>query len=105
MVLFQRARLFFFDNHQFFIIDFDSKEPKVGGLAEMLLRRLKSFLRLDVGSSRTLYWRVKKSLRLDFLEDLNEMYWREYPVNDLKRFYSDNLEWVLKTVGGNRRGI
>jgi hypothetical protein len=75
------------------------KNQKLGAIGEMLLRTLISSLRLDVSSFRTLYWRVKKSLKLDFLEDLNEMYWREYPVVDLKSFYRDNLEWVLKPVG------
>jgi hypothetical protein len=74
------------------------KNRKLGVLAERLLRTLISFLPLNVSSSRTTYWQIKKILRLDFLEDLNEFYWREYIVSDLRRFYRDNLEWVLEPV-------
>lgn len=75
------------------------KNQKLGLIIEKVLRDLILFLRLNVPSSRTTYWQIKKSLRLDFLEDLNELYWREYGVSDLRSFYRDNLEWVLGPVG------
>jgi hypothetical protein len=74
------------------------KNQKLGLLAERMIRTLIASLRLDAGSSRTLYWQVKKILRLDFLEDTNELYWRTYAVSELRRFYRDNLEWVLEPV-------
>ena len=75
------------------------KNQKMGLIAERLIRNLILSLRLNVSGSRTTYWQIKKILRLDFLEDLNELYWREYAVSDLKSFYRDNLEWVLEPVG------
>lgn len=74
------------------------KNPKLGILVERLLRNLMSSLYVDFSRFRGTYWRFKKILNLDFLEDLNEFYWREYDVRDLRRFYRDNLEWVLESV-------
>jgi hypothetical protein len=75
------------------------KNQKLGIIAERIIRKLILSLRLKVSSFRTTYWQIKKFLRLDFLEDLNELYWREYAVSDLRSFYRDNLEWVLESVG------
>ena len=75
------------------------KNQKIGLIAERIIRNLILSLQLNVSSSRTTYWQIKKTLRLDFLEDLNELYWREYSVSDLRNFYRDNLEWVLEPVG------
>jgi hypothetical protein len=68
-------------------------------LLEKTLRDLLRSLDIDFSRLRTTYWQLKKNLNLHFLEDLNEIYWREYTVNDLRYFYRDNLEWVLESVG------
>ena len=73
---------------------------KLGILLEKLLRKLMSSLELDFSKLRTTYWKTKKILSLSFLEDLNEIYWRNYAIEDLKSFYRDNLEWVLESVAG-----
>jgi hypothetical protein len=73
------------------------KNPLLGFLLEKLLRR-SSLLNRNFSRIRTSYWKVKKMLKLNFLEDLNEIYWRKYNVKDLKYFYRDNLEWVLESV-------
>ena len=75
------------------------KNQKLGLIAERIMRNLILSLRLNVSGFRTTYWQIKRILRLDFLEDLNELYWREYAVSDLRNFYRDNLEWVLEPVG------
>jgi hypothetical protein len=75
------------------------KNQKIGLIAERMIRNLILSLKLNLSSSRTAYWQIKKKLKIDFLEDLNELYWREYSVSDLRNFYRDNLEWVLDPVG------
>lgn len=72
--------------------------PKLGVLLERLLRDLISFLNVNFSTFRTKYWAVKRVLNLNFLEDLNEVYWKEYDVEDLRDFYEDNLKWVLGYV-------
>lgn len=74
------------------------QNKKIGVLLERLVRNLIAFLRIDLSKYRTTYWKVRKMLDLDFLEDLNEVYWRKYSVRDLREFYKDNLEWVLESV-------
>jgi hypothetical protein len=73
------------------------KNPFLGFLLEKLLRRSSLFNR-NFSRIRTSYWKVKKTLKLNFLEDLNEIYWKKYNVKDLKHFYRDNLNWVLESV-------
>jgi hypothetical protein len=74
------------------------RNPKLAILLEKLLRGLISFMDFNFSTFRTTYWTAKKVLNLNFLEDLNEFYWKEYDVKDLKYFYKDNLEWVLSYV-------
>jgi len=71
---------------------------KLGILVERIIRKLMSKSTVNVSGFRTLYWKTKKLLGIDFLDDLNEIYWRQYNVKDLKYFYRDNLEWVLESV-------
>jgi hypothetical protein len=74
------------------------KDAKLGILLERLIRRLISLFEINLSRFRSIYWNIKKTLRLDFLEDLNEIYWREYTIEELKYFHKDNLEWVLESV-------
>jgi hypothetical protein len=74
------------------------ENAELGILLERLLRNLIGSLNVSFSRFRMAYWRLKKLLRLNFLEDLNEIYWREYSIEDLRRFYKDNLEWVLGSV-------
>lgn len=75
------------------------RNPKLAIMLESICRRLISLSDANFSRFRTAYWSVKKILNLNFLEDLNEIYWRDYTVADLKHFYKDNLEWVLDSVG------
>jgi hypothetical protein len=75
------------------------RNSRLAVLLEKTLRDLLRSLDIDFSRLRTTYWQLKKNLNLHFLEDLNEIYWREYTVNDLRYFYRDNLEWVLESVG------
>jgi hypothetical protein len=75
------------------------RNPRLGFLFERLLRHLIRSSDVNLSRFRITYWKLKKILNLDFLEDLNEIYWREYSIDDLRYFYRDNLEWVLKSVG------
>ncbi|NIO37860.1 hypothetical protein GTO27_09180 [Candidatus Bathyarchaeota archaeon] len=74
------------------------RNPKLGILLERLLRDLIDSLDINLSRFRIAYWKLKKVLRLNFLEDLNEIYWRTYSIEDLKYFYRDNLKWVLESV-------
>jgi hypothetical protein len=71
---------------------------KLGALLESFLRNFISFLSIDFSRVRTEYWKIKRILNLNFLEDLNEFYWRKYTISDLQSFYRDNLEWVLESA-------
>jgi hypothetical protein len=75
------------------------RNAELGMVLERLLRNLIASLDIGLSRFRLAYWRLKKLLRLNFLEDLNEIYWREYSLEDLRRFYKDNLEWVLESAG------
>ena len=75
------------------------KNTEWGVVLERLLRNLVASLDIGLSRFRMTYWKLKKLLRLNFLEDLNEIYWREYSLADLRRFYKDNLEWVLESAG------
>lgn len=74
------------------------KNSKLAVLLERLLRNVINSLDVNCSRFRIAYWKLKKLLRLNFLEDLNEIYWREYSAEDLRHFYRDNLEWVLDSV-------
>jgi hypothetical protein len=74
------------------------RNPELAILLERLLRNLIDSLDINFSRFRIAYWKLKKFLRLNFLEDLNEIYWREYSIEDLRYFYRDNLEWVLESV-------
>jgi hypothetical protein len=74
------------------------ENKKLGTLIERLIRNLTSSRCIDLSRYRTTYWKAKKILNLKFLEDLNEIYWRQYSVEDLRWFYRDNLKWVLESV-------
>ena len=74
------------------------RNPELGILLERLLRNLISSLDINFSRFRIAYWKFKKILGLNFLEDLNEIYWREYSIENLKHFYRDNLEWVLEST-------
>jgi hypothetical protein len=75
------------------------RNAELGMVLERLLRSLIAALDIGLPRFRMAYWKLKKLLQLNFLEDLNEIYWREYSLKDLKRFYKDNLEWVLESAG------
>ncbi|UCH32412.1 MAG: hypothetical protein JSV05_03270 [Candidatus Bathyarchaeota archaeon] len=74
------------------------KNPKLGFMLEKLFRELMSFSDLNFSRLRIAYWMFKKSFNLDFLQDLNEIYWRKYNPQRLKEFYRDNLEWALESI-------
>jgi hypothetical protein len=74
------------------------KNPKLGTILERVLRTLISFLDVNCSRFRIVYWTFKKLLHLNFLEDLNELYWKRYSVRDLRKFYRDNLEWALESA-------
>jgi hypothetical protein len=75
------------------------RNAELGMVLERLLRNLIAALDIGFSRFRMAYWKLKKLLQLNFLEDLNEIYWREYSLQDLKHFYKDNLEWVLESAG------
>jgi hypothetical protein len=75
------------------------RNAELGIVLERLLRNLIAALDIGLPRFRMAYWKLKKLLQLNFLEDLNEIYWREYSLKDLKRFYKDNLKWVLESAG------
>lgn len=72
--------------------------PKFGLLLERVLRNIIQILGANFSPLRVATWKLKKILNLNFLEDLAEIYWREYAVSDLRHFYKDNLEWVLEST-------
>lgn len=72
--------------------------PEMAILLERFARNLIKSLDFNFSRFRIAYWKFKKLLRLNFLEDLNEIYWRKYSVDDLKYFYRDNLEWALSSA-------
>lgn len=75
----------------------DLKGVKCNSKLDFLLQKLFRDLGINSSRFRTLYWTARKFFNLK-CEDLNEFYWRKYAVEELRIFYRDNLEWVLKYV-------
>jgi len=75
----------------------DLKGVKGNPKLDFLLQKLFRDLSINFSRFRTGYWTARKILNLE-CEDLNEFYWREYAVEDLRDLYKDNLEWVFGYV-------